>query len=82
MPSAVPVLAEPWDGARVLGGIWPCLLLTHHFSHGQHFWKHFPTGRRRSRTFAPQCFLKISQQMKKITTAVMITKARARWKLR
>lgn len=82
MPSALVVLAEPWEGIQVLGGIWPCLLLTHHLSHGHDFWKHFPMGWRRSRTFAPQCFLKMPQQMKKATTAVMTTKARARWKLR
>lgn len=69
------------EGTRVLGGIWPCLFLTHHFSHGQDFWKHFETGLRSSNTFAPQCFLKRLQQMKKTTTAVMTTKARARWKL-
>jgi len=59
----------------------PCLLPAHHFSHGQDFCKHFQRGLRSVNTFAPQYFLKRLQHTKKMTTAVITTKARARWKL-
>lgn len=86
MPPAVrhtslALVGQPWARGPGAGGSWLCRSLTHHFSHGQDFWKHFPTGLRSSSTLAPQCFLKRLQQMKKATTAVMTTKARARWKL-
>lgn len=59
----------------------PCLVPAHHFSHGQDFCKYFQRGLRSINTFAPQYFLKRLQHTKKMTTAVIMTKARARWKL-